>query len=331
MLAILVAYASGIRIVWPERDVSTAELEEPARLIILGRLSGATLRVLDAERDELLVKTPAQAAIVELATGRYALEVSREDCPDRWTRSVYFEAGTTHRFEPSLCAGEGKLTIRSNVRGDRLMIDGFDVGATGANAHTLGVGDHEIRIEKTGYVPYESRIRIKPDIDLQVRAELRTEENKGHGLRPKLPVAFETPSLTASSLPRPEPFDLGNLQEKLAPRKSGIAPTRLLSRAGSAGLPDGGSTAWHDRVSRELLTRFDGDDSGLIDRLEESDSISCPLWKEIERDFDRGGLGLSMARYFGFDGTEWHRDALGFARRMRSAAYAKMKECGLQT
>ena len=46
--------------------------------------------------------------------------------------------------------------------------------------------------------------------------------------------------------------------------------------------------------------------------------------------FERGGLGLSMARYFGFDGSEWHPNALGFARKLRSAAYAKMKECGLQ-
>jgi hypothetical protein len=95
-------------------------------------------------------------------------------------------------------------------------------------------------------------------------------------------------------------------------------------------LPDGGSTAWHDRVSREIITRFDTDGSGRIDQLAESESISCALWREIEEDFERGGLGLSMARYYGFDGTEWHVNALGFSRDMRSAAYEKMKECGLQ-
>jgi hypothetical protein len=86
---------------------------------------------------------------------------------------------------------------------------------------------------------------------------------------------------------------------------------------------------WHDRVSREFLARFDLDRSGEIDRLEESEAIPCPVWREVERDFDTGGLGLSMAHYFGFDGSEWHPKALGFARSLRSAVYEKMKECGL--
>jgi len=330
VLALLIAYASGIRIVWQQDAGFAPPREEPARLMLVGRLPGATLRVLDADREELLVKTAAEGAIVELAPGRYALDVSREDCPDRWTRSVYFEAGATHRFEPLLCLGEGRVTIRSTVNGDRLMIDGFDVGATGAQPHTLSVGDHDIRIEKPGYAPYESRIRVGPDSDLQLRAEMITEKKRRQATHPGSPLPFETPDLTSRAQLEPEPFDLGNLRQEIAPRKPGNSRTRLLKRAGASGLPDGGSTAWHDRVSREIITRFDTDGSGLIDRLEESESISCPIWQEIEDDFNRGGLGLSMARYFGFDGSEWHQHALGFSRDMRSAAYAKMKECGLQ-
>ena len=330
VLAMLVAYAGGYRIVRLEGGGFAASLEEPARLVLLGRLPGATLRVLDADREELLVKLPAESAAVELDAGRYALEVSREDCPDRWTRSVYFEAGATHRFEPFLCVGEGTLTVRSNVTNDRLLIDGFDVGATGAEPHTLGVGDHEVRVEKTGYQPFEARIRIKPDEALELRAELVVGEKPGAGIRPSRPVPTPPPGLAGSPIPTPAPFDLGDLQEQLAPRKSAGPETRLLSRAAEPGLPDGGSTAWHDRISRELLGRFDRDGSGLIDQLSESDAIPCALWVEIERDFDRGGLGLSLTRYYGFDGSEWHPRALGFDRGMRGAAYTKMKECGLQ-
>jgi len=328
MLAVLVAYANGFRIIRLDGG-AVASLEEPATLILVGQLPGATLRVLDADREELFIKTSAEGAVVELTEGRYALEVSREDCPDRWTRSVYFEAGATHRFEPSLCMGSGQLTIRSNVKDDRLVIDGFDVGATSAEPHTLSVGDHDVRVEKTGFLPFESRVRIGPDSDLELRAELATAK-KGHGIGPGSPLALPTPLLSSKSLPTPEPFDLKDLKQEIAPRKVGSPRTRLLRREGAGGLPDGGSTAWHDRVSREIVTRFDGDDSGLIDRLEESEAISCPLWQEIEMDFERGGLGLSMARYYGFDGSEWHPGALGFARNMRSVAYEKMKECGLQ-
>ncbi len=104
----------------------------------------------------------------------------------------------------------------------------------------------------------------------------------------------------------------------------------FLAREGLPAMPDGGSTAWHDRVSGQLRERFDGDGSGEIDRLEESEAIPCPVWLEVERDFDRGGLGLTMAHYFGFDGSEWHPGALAVARAHRSAVYAKMRECGLE-
>jgi len=84
------------------------------------------------------------------------------------------------------------------------------------------------------------------------------------------------------------------------------------------------------RSKKQLRERFDRDGSGEIDRLEESEAISCSIWREVERDFDRGGLGLTMAHYFGFDGSEWHPGALAVARAHRSAVYAKMRECGLE-
>lgn len=333
-LAMMIAYASGLRVVSTDRPPLQAAHAVKAKLILLGELPGAVLRVLDADRAEVFAKLPAVGAVVELTEGRYAIEVSREDCPDTWTRSVYFEAGSVHRFEPRICEGEGRVTVRSNVTDDRLLIDGFDVGATGAEPRTLPVGDHEIRVEKKGYTPFEARIRVGLEDDLQLRAELRRERRGAPEASPSVSRELATPDLAGSALPVPEPFDLGDfrgeLRKELAPSNSRDTQTRLLARGAGDALPDGGSTAWHDRVSRELLTRFDRDGSGAIDQLEESEAIGCALWLEIERDFDRGGLGLSMVRYFGFDGSEWHPKALGFARGLRGAAYSKMKECGLQ-
>lgn len=329
-LALLMAYAAGYRVVRLEGGGFAATLREPARLILSGSLPGATLRVLDPDREQIFAETEAEGAIVELPEGRYALEVSRPDCPDPWTRSVYFESGATLRFEPYVCVGEGRLVIRSNVSGDRLRIDGLDVGATGPEAHVLGVGDHEIAVSKTGYAPFEARVRIRPDEELVLRAELESERaSQGRAASP-LPFDAGTTSITPPATAAPEPFDLGALQKELAPPNGRAEASRVLEREGLGALPDGGTARWHERVSAEFLSRYDLDGSGRIDRVEESDAVTCPFWSEVERDFDRGGLGLSMARYYGFDGSEWHPGALGFTKGLRSAGYARMKECGLQ-
>jgi hypothetical protein len=330
-VGLLLAYNAGYRISRVTADESVTFAEANAQLILDGRLPRATLRVLDADREELMIKVPAEGAHVELAEGRYVIEVSREDCPDEWTRSIYFEAGSIHRFEPLICQGEGRLTVRSNVSRDRLIIDGFDVGPTGEKSHALGVGDHEIQVEKTGYQPFLGMVRIRPEEELELRAELVAGSAEPPIGRP-MPVAKVAPSQAPSTSVRPEPFDVSSLEQGFKPKATdfGLTARDLLpDEFDSRNSTGGGSTAWHDRVSAELIARYDRDDSGLIDRLEESEAISCAVWLEIERDFDGGGLGLPMVRYYGFDGSEWHPKALGFARSHRSAVFEKMKECGL--
>ncbi|MBK7947646.1 MAG: PEGA domain-containing protein [Deltaproteobacteria bacterium] len=267
--------------------------------------------------------------------GRYALEVSRADCPDPWTRSVFLEPDGVHRYEALICAGHGHLVIRANTEGDRVRIDDLDVGHTGNRAHRLTVGEHTIRVDKSGYRPFEARVRIGPDESVELRADLlRMGEAEGKAGRP-MPVTRVAPSLPpidAKSIQgfTKEELHAGIEPPKLDPPNLGL-PKRgeFLAREGLPAMPDGGSTAWHDRVSKELRERFDQDRSGEIDSLAESEAISCSVWREIERDFDRGGLGLSLAHYYGFDGSEWHPGALAVARPHRSAVYAKMGECGL--
>jgi hypothetical protein len=332
-IGVLVAYAAGFRIHRVAGDDDATLAASPAVLILDGRLPGATLRVLDADREELLLKGPAEGARVELAPGRYAIDVSREDCPDHWTQSVYFEEGTTHRFEPLICLGEGRLTVRSNVTRDRLRIDGLDVGPTREEPHILGVGDHELRVEKAGYETFLGKVRIRPGEEIALHAELLAGSGERPAGRP-MPVQRTAPANAPSTAVRPEAFDPSTLGSDFGPDAGGLGhsrrdllPSELLSGRSSGG----GSTAWHDRVSRDLIARYDLDRSGQIDQLEESETISCRVWLDIERDFDGGGLGLSMVRYYGFDGSEWHPNALGFARSHRSAVFEKMKECGLQT
>jgi hypothetical protein len=334
-LAVLIAYAAGFRVVKLEEG---AVVSEPAQLVLVGRLPGATLRVLDADREELLLKVPAEGAQIELTTGRYALDVSREDCPDHWTRSIFFEEGATYRYEPLICRGEGQLTVRSNVSRDRLQIDGLELGPTREKPHLLGVGDHEVRVEKAGYAPFVGKVRIRPGEELTLRAELIPESEAGPPVGRPMPVEKVSPSAAPGTAVAPEPSAAPNLREEFASGAQGEGLSRedllqedlLEGEFESHTFTEGGSTRWHDRMSSQLLEQYDLDRSGQIDRLEESEAISCRVWREIERDFDGGGLGLSMARYYGFDGSEWHPNALGFSEAHRSAVFEKMKECGLQ-
>lgn len=336
-LALMIAWSSGFRI--SREDASDLALipEDPAKLILVGRLPGATLHVLDADREKALLETAAENARLELPPGRYAIEVRREDCPDRWTRSVYFESGAEYRFEPALCLGEGRLVVRSNVLADRLLIDGLDVGSTGKRPHLVGVGDHAVRVEKKGFQPFEGRVRMKPNDQIELRAELVATNAGGGGAKGQaaapvgrpLPVTKGSPTRPPVSEVKPLPFEVGNFGTALGVEDLGLPPRRSFLRENLGPLPESGSTAWHDMVSRQLLAQYDKDGSGAIDQLAESESISCAVWTEIEEDFNRGGLGLSMARYFGFDGTEWHPGALGVSRGHRSAVYAKMNDCGL--
>lgn len=338
-LCLMIAWSAGYRISREAPGPSATIPEDPAELVLVGRLPGATLHVLDADREKALFETPAEGARLEVPPGRYALEVRREDCPDRWTRSVYFESGAEYRFEPTLCLGEGRLIVRSNVIADRLLIDGLDVGSTGKRPHLVGVGDHAVRVEKSGFQPFEGRVRMKPDDEIELRAEL-VATNSGSGAaneqaenappvgRP-LPVTRENPTRPPVNQVKPIPFDVGDFGTALGVQDLRLPQRRIFLRENLGALPESGSTAWHDMVSRQLLEQYDKDGSGTIDRLDESEPISCAVWTEIEEDFNRGGLGLSMARYFGFDGSEWHPKALGVSRDHRSAVYAKMRECGL--
>jgi len=334
-LALLLAHAAGYRVTQASDGERPVLFAANAWILLDGRLEPAKLRVFDADRSEILAEAPAQGARIELPPGRYALEVRREDCPDAWTRSVFLEPGTEHRFAPELCAGHGQLIVRGNAADDRLRIDELDVGHTGDRSHRLPVGDHVVRVDKTGFRPFEARVRIAPDQSVELRADLVPLAEGEQAGRP-IPVSKVAPSLppiestsAAATLSKKE-LQAEMKAPPLEPPDLGL-PRRgdFLMREGLPAMPDGGSTAWHDRVSKDLRDRFDVDRSGEIDTLAESEAIPCTVWREIERDFDRGGLGLSLAHYFGFDGSEWHPGALGVARAHRSAVYAKMRECGL--
>nr|VFK57198.1 MAG: Formylglycine-generating enzyme, required for sulfatase activity, contains SUMF1/FGE domain [Candidatus Kentron sp. TC] len=66
----------------------------------------------------------------------------------------------------------GRLIAHSNVSGDTVFIDGKSVGPTGPDAHALAPGEYEIRVEKAGFEPFETRIALSAGDEKTIRARL---------------------------------------------------------------------------------------------------------------------------------------------------------------
>lgn len=292
--------------------------EADARLIVSANPSSAGLTVTTGEDDRVVVTAVADGTTQFLPNGRYRAAVAHPDCPDTWRQDIELAAGEERRYAPSICRGEGAVVVRSNASGDRLQIDGVDVGSTGATAHPLRVGLHRIRVEKEGYEPWTAEVRIAPDAELTLNAELVA--SAGPPAAPPAPAP--APERTASAPPPPPPGG-GPVAEGVGPPVSEGEKMRVRTGAG-------GSKSWHDAIVHDLIVRYDRNGTGSLDSAEEIQSIPCEEWRGIEQSYETGGLAVEMTHLYGFDGSEAPANTLGITNAMRGYAYDRMKACGLK-
>lgn len=74
---------------------------------------------------------------------------------------------------PAPAPPPGFLVVRSNVYGDRVAIDGEDVGPTGPRAHAVGPGTHRVAVSKDGYLRWVASVDVAPGETRTLRARLR--------------------------------------------------------------------------------------------------------------------------------------------------------------
>ncbi len=322
------------------RDASTpppAAVEAPAvaRVRVDAEPTSAEVVLLAGDAARVVARGEGADNAFEVPPGEYTLRVSDADCPDEWNRAVVLEPGSTSEYAPRICVGTGEVVVRSNVAGDRLQIDGVDVGSTGATAHALGVGRHQVTITKAGFGAWTGEVRIGPGDALTLNAELAPEPGAAPDAADAAArnQAQPVPQRTQPPAPTPAPDDFAAVgvedgaavdeeasSERGARRGGGAEPTRTR----------GGSKSWHDAVRQRLVSEYDRNQSRTLDTSEEIRSIPCQVWRSIEASYEAGGLGVTMTRLYGFDGSEAPANTLGVTHEMRGYAYDRMTGCGLK-
>lgn len=303
------------------------EPKEPAPSLVTAhaRPEGSLLQILSLPEEELVMEGPANGAPIRVGPGDYRLSVAREDCPDEWTRDISLEAGDRRDFAPRICVGQGGLVVHSNVSGDRVQIDTLDVGTSGDLAHPLGVGDHQVSVEKPGYLPWSGRVRIRPEETITLLAELVLDPGAARGAQVAAP-----PGAQASPVPTSPP---GGPTKGPEPDGRIESSGPLADSAQADGIVrsgPGGSKSWHDAMRDKLVYGYDRNGSRSLDTKEEVTSIPCEEWQSIEKSYESGGLSVNMTRLYGFDGSDAPANTLGITEGMRPYAYDRMKSCGLK-
>ncbi len=311
---------------------AVAQGDPPGRLVFAESPTAARFTVLDAEGTRVVRAGIVSSDPVELAPGQYSVWLSALACDASRHNTIRVETDADIELVAPECTRTLALVLRSDVTGDRVRIDGEDVGSTGPGAHILQPGSHEIAIEHGGREAWRAEIEVGSDDRLTLHADLAAKANAADEPEgsPDAGDSAETarppppPGRTAGPPPRPPGSSgrPGGTREGLPGGTSSESPVRDTQVAGSR--------SWHDAVRRRLIDKYDENGSRSLDTTIEIASIPCSEWLAIESQYETGGLQVPMTRLYGFDGSEWVEGALGVERGLRDFTYRRMKECGLK-
>jgi hypothetical protein len=159
----------------------------------------------------------------------------------------------------------------------------------------VSAGEHAVRVSKPGYQAWEGIVDVEPGQSL--------------GIRPRLEAVKKA-------------------QEQR--RKQAAAPAQVASASSSLNEETHSLQNWHEDARRWLLSRYDFDRSAALDSREEVEAVPCDHWIGLEQSYDQSRLGLSLTRFYGFDGSGWRSGALGVSDDARDLAYERMQSCGLR-
>ena len=118
--------------------------------------------------------------ILSIAEGAHTIKFSLSGFKN-WEKEINVLANQELSYDVSLTPGistqveatTGILVVRSEPIGATVYVDGIEKGTTTLQITDIGVGDHEVRVEKNLYYSYSEIVNIQPDMIGEVKTELK--------------------------------------------------------------------------------------------------------------------------------------------------------------
>jgi len=73
------------------------------------------------------------------------------------------------------------LTIRSNVSGDNIILNGKAIGPTSSQVHEIATGEQHVRVDKPGYQVYETTINLNPGESRTINVHMSKKRTRAQG------------------------------------------------------------------------------------------------------------------------------------------------------
>jgi hypothetical protein len=137
---------------------------------------------------------------IEVAPGEHAVAVRRSGYRD-FSRRVTAKEGELTEVSVVLEAVTGFVSVKADVEGARVLINGEDRGAVPLEGLMLSAGSYEIVVQRDGYRPETQRIAVRAGKEYTVEVNLRPLVAADEPRNPVLTPGLTEPSPLTQQVP----------------------------------------------------------------------------------------------------------------------------------
>jgi hypothetical protein len=191
-----------------ESDLLTPLVKKTELLVKFNGGTRGTRLLVDDKELGSVSKNP-----VEVDAGEHTVVVRKPGYRD-FSRRITVKQGERAELAVSLEATAGFVSVKADIAGARVLVDGEERGRTPIDDLLLSAGSHEIVVEQEGFRPESQRIAVRAGKEYTVNVNLRPGA-LAKADEPRAPV------LTPSAVAEPSP---------LVPKSAEVAPSKPLTQ-----------------------------------------------------------------------------------------------------